>query len=181
MSDVVAEVKTPLDDAVIQSLKVGTLVHITGVIYTGRDAAHKRMADMLAAGETPPFDYEGNIIFYAGPAPARPGDAIGSVGPTTAGRMDLFAPKLMEAGLRFMLGKGNRSDAVKQAIVKHGGIYFAGVGGIAALMSRCVKKVDIIAFEDLGTEAIRRLEVEQLPVVVAIDCKGNDIYDRSGS
>ena len=181
MSDVVIEVKTPLDSNVIQGLKAGDIVHITGAIYTGRDAAHKRMADMLAAGETPPFDYAGNIIFYAGPAPAKPGDVIGSIGPTTAGRMDLFAPGLIEAGLTAMLGKGNRSDAVKQAIVQHGGIYFAGVGGIAALMSRCVKKVDIVAFEDLGTEAVRRLEVEGLPVVVAIDCKGNDIYDRSGS
>ena len=181
MMSSVIEIKTPLDGDTIKSLNCGDVVYITGAIYTGRDAAHKRMADMLAAGETLPFDYEGNIIFYAGPAPAKPGDAIGSIGPTTAGRMDLFAPQLIEAGLTAMLGKGNRSDAVKQAIVRHGGIYFAGVGGIAALMSRCVKKVDIVAFEDLGTEAVRRLEVERLPVVVAIDCKGNDIYDRSSS
>ena len=173
------EITTPLDADAIKGLKCGDIVHITGAIYTGRDAAHKRMADMLAAGEQPPFDYAGNIIFYAGPAPAKPGDAIGSIGPTTAGRMDLYAPKLMTAGLTAMIGKGNRGDAVKQAIIKHGGIYFAGVGGIAALMSRCVTKVDIVAFEDLGTEAIRRLEVTKLPVVVAIDSKGNDIYDRN--
>jgi len=177
MSSII-EVKTPLDRDVVKSLNVGDVVYITGTIYTGRDAAHKRMADMLANGEEPPFDYTGNIIFYAGPAPAKPGDAIGSIGPTTAGRMDLYAPQLIEAGLTAMIGKGNRKDAVKQAIIAHGGIYFAGVGGIAALMSRCVKKVDIVAFDDLGTEAIRRLEVEQLPVVVAIDSKGNDIYDR---
>ena len=177
----IIEITTPLNDDIIKSLKCGDVVYITGVVYTGRDAAHKRMADMLAAGQAPPFDYAGNIIFYAGPAPAKPGDAIGSIGPTTAGRMDIFAPKLIEAGLTAMIGKGLRSDAVKQAIVAHNGIYFAGVGGIAALMSRCVTKVDIVAFEDLGTEAIRRLEVRQLPVVVAIDCKGNDIYDRSGN
>ena len=176
----IAEVKTPLNKDVIKSLKVGDAVYITGTVYTGRDAAHKRMADMLAAGEAPPFDYAGNIIFYAGPSPARPGDAIGSIGPTTAGRMDIFAPRLIEEGLTAMIGKGLRSDAVKQAIVAHCGIYFAGVGGIAALMSRCVTKVDIVAFEDLGTEAVRRLEVDKLPVVVAIDSKGNDIYDRSG-
>ena len=175
------EIKTPLDAQTIQSLNCGDVVYITGSIYTGRDAAHKRMADMLAAGEEPPFDYVGNIIFYAGPAPAKPGDVIGSIGPTTAGRMDLYAPKLAEAGLTAMIGKGNRGDAVKQAIIEHGGIYFAGVGGIAALMSRCVTKVDIVAFEDLGTEAVRRLEVQRLPVVVAIDCKGNDIYDRNNA
>jgi len=175
----VIEITTPLDADKIADLKCGDIVHITGAIYTGRDAAHKRMSDMMNAGQEPPFDYTGNIIFYAGPSPAKPGDAIGSIGPTTAGRMDLYAPQLMAAGLTAMIGKGNRSDGVKQAIIKYGGIYFAGVGGIAALMSRCVTKVDIIAFEDLGTEAIRRLEVTKLPVVVAIDSKGNDIYDRS--
>jgi len=177
----IKEIKTPLDAETIKSLKCGDMVHITGVIYTGRDAAHSRMVDMLDAGQPPPFDYAGNIIFYAGPSPTKPGDAIGSIGPTTSGRMDLFAPRLMAEGLTVMIGKGLRSDAAKKAIVAHGGVYFAGVGGIAALMSRCVKKVDIVAFEDLGTEAIRRLEVVQLPVVVAIDSKGNDIYDRNDS
>lgn len=180
MNDII-EIRTPLDKDTIKGLNVGDVVYITGAVYTGRDAAHKRMADMLEEGQTPPFDYAGNIIFYAGPAPAKPGDAIGSIGPTTAGRMDLYAPQLIEEGLTAMIGKGNRGDAVKQAIVTHEGIYFAGVGGIAALMSRCIKKVDIVAFEDLGTEAIRRLEVEKLPVIVAIDSKGNDIYDRDGS
>ncbi|MCL2574115.1 MAG: FumA C-terminus/TtdB family hydratase beta subunit [Defluviitaleaceae bacterium] len=172
------EINTPLSKDVIKTLKCGDMVYITGAIYTARDAAHKRMAEMLDAGEQPPFDYEGNIVFYAGPAPTKPGDAIGSIGPTTAGRMDLYAPKLIEAGLAAMIGKGNRANAVKQGIIAHGGIYFAGVGGIAAFMSQCVKKVDIVAFDELGTEAIRRLEVERLPVVVAIDSEGNDIYDR---
>ncbi|MDR2183212.1 MAG: FumA C-terminus/TtdB family hydratase beta subunit [Clostridiales bacterium] len=175
----IIEINTPLDADVIAGLNCGDIVHITGTIYPGRDAAHKRMAEMLAAGQPPPFHYPGSIIFYAGPAPARPGDIIGSIGPTTAGRMDLYAPSLIKAGLVAMIGKGNRSEAVKQAIIEHGGIYFAGVGGIAALMSRCVTKVDIIAFEDLGTEAVRRLSVVRLPAIVAIDCKGNDIYDRN--
>ncbi|MCL2377053.1 MAG: fumarate hydratase C-terminal domain-containing protein, partial [Defluviitaleaceae bacterium] len=148
----IKEIKTPLDADTIKSLKCGDMVCITGVIYTGRDAAHKRMVDMLDAGKPPPFEYAGNIIFYAGPSPTKPGDAIGSIGPTTSGRMDLFATRLMAEGLVAMIGKGLRGDAVKQAIVAHGGVYFAGVGGIAALMSRCVKKVDIVAFEDLGTE-----------------------------
>ena len=175
------EITTPLDKDTIRSLKCGDMVYITGEVFTGRDAAHKRLAEILENGETPPFDYAGNIIFYAGPSPAKPGDVIGSIGPTTAGRMDIFAPRLIAAGLTAMIGKGLRNDAVKQAIVTHGGIYFAGVGGIAALMSQCIKKVEIVAFEDLGTEAIRRLEVVQLPVVVAIDSKGNDIYDRNGN
>ena len=178
--DKIKEITTPLDDDIIQSLKCGDMVHITGAVYTGRDAAHRRMADMLATGQPMPFDFIGNIIFYAGPSPAKPGEVIGSIGPTTAGRMDVFAPGLIAHGLKSMMGKGLRSDAVKQAIVTHGGVYFAGVGGIAALMSQCIKNVEIVAFEDLGTEAIRRLEVEKLPAIVAIDYKGNDIYDRSG-
>jgi len=178
--DKIKEIFTPLDDTTIQNLKCGDMVYITGEVYTGRDAAHQRLADMLAAGRPMPFDFTGSIIFYAGPSPAKPGEVIGSIGPTTAGRMDIFAPELIAHGLKAMMGKGLRSDAVKHAIVAHGGIYFAGVGGVAALMSKCVKSVDIVAFEDLGTEAIRRLEVEKLPAVVAIDYKGNDIYDRSG-
>ena len=174
------EITTPLTDEVIESLKCGDMVYITGSIYTGRDAAHKRMNDMLDAGEDMPFDFKGNIIFYAGPSPTPPGMAIGSIGPTTAGRMDVFSSRLIKCGLAAMIGKGLRSDGVKQAIVKHKGIYFAGVGGIAALMSQCVKNAEVVAFEDLGTEAIRRLDVEKLPVIVAIDSEGRDIYDRSG-
>ena len=174
----IKEINTPLTPDVIKSLRCGDNVVISGHIYTARDAAHKRMAEMLAAGEIMPFDFNGSIIFYAGPAPTQPGMAIGSVGPTTGGRMDAYAPILAEAGLVAMIGKGLRSNAVKQAIVDHGGVYFAGVGGIAALMSKCVTNVELIAFEDLGTEAIRRLTVEKLPVVVAIDSEGKDIYDR---
>ena len=175
----VKEITTPLNADIIKSLKCGDMVTITGHVYTARDAAHKRMAQMIDDNVDPPFDYAGNIIFYAGPAPAKDGDVIGSIGPTTAGRMDLYSPKLIEAGLIAMIGKGFRCDDVRYAIIEHGGIYFAGVGGIAALMSRCVKAVEIVAFNDLGTEAIRRLTVEKLPVVVAIDYKGNDIYERS--
>jgi len=175
----IIQITTPLTPDVIKSLKCGDMVSITGTIYTARDAAHKRMAEMLTNGEDMPFDFGGNIIFYAGPTPTKPGDAIGSIGPTTGGRMDLFAPQLIASGLVAMIGKGLRSDAVKQAIIDYGGIYFAGVGGVAALMSGCVKNVELVAFEDLGTEAIRRLDVACLPVVVAIDSRGNDIYDRS--
>lgn len=176
----VKEIVTPLGPHVIRGLKCGDMVTITGTIYTGRDAAHKRMVQMLEAGENMPFDFEGSIIFYAGPTPTRPGMAIGSIGPTTGGRMDVFASKLIAHGLVAMIGKGLRSEEVKQAIVRHTGVYFAGVGGVAALMSQCVKSVEIVAFEDLGTEAIRRLRVEKLPVVVAIDAEGKDIYDRAG-
>ena len=175
----IRELTTPLTDKTIKSLRCGELVYITGSVYTARDAAHMRMAEMVAAGEDMPFEFEGNIVFYAGPSPTQPGMVIGSVGPTTAGRMDLFAPTLIEKGLKAMIAKGLRNDAVKQAIVKYGGVYFAGVGGIAALMSQCVKSVELVAFEDLDSEAIRRLEVEKLPVVVAIDSAGNDVYDRS--
>jgi len=175
----IIQITTPLTADIIKSLKCGDMVSITGTIYTARDAAHKRMAEMLSNGEEMPFDFAGSIIFYAGPTPTKPGDAIGSIGPTTGGRMDIFAPQLIKSGLVAMIGKGLRSDAVKQAIIDHGGIYFAGVGGVAALMSGCVKNVELVAFEDLGTEAIRRLEVVEMPVVVAIDTRGNDIYDRS--
>jgi len=172
------EIKTPLTDEVIKSLSCGEMVYITGDIYTARDAAHKRMADMLAEGKDMPFDFNGNAVFYAGPSPTKPGMVIGSIGPTTAGRMDLFAPDLIARGLKVMIGKGNRTDATKKAMVEHGGIYFAAVGGIAALMSQCVKSVELVDFEDLGPEAIRRLAVERLPVVVAIDATGKDVYDR---
>ena len=173
------ELTTPLTDEAIKSLNCGEIVYITGTIYTARDAAHKRMAEMLEAGEDMPFDFNGSIVFYAGPSPTQPGMVIGSVGPTTAGRMDLFAPVLIANGLKAMIAKGSRNDAVKKAIVEHGGVYFAGVGGIAALMSECVKSVELVAFEDLDSEAIRRLEVEKLPVVVAVDSAGNDVYERN--
>jgi fumarate hydratase subunit beta len=172
------EIFTPLTDDVIKSLKTGQMVHITGDLYTARDLAHIRLMELMKNNEPMPFDFPGNIVFYAGPSPTPNGMVSGSIGPTTAGRMDLYAPTLIECGLKAMLGKGLRSLATKQAIKKHGGIYFSGVGGIAALMSKSIKSVELIAFEDLGTEAIRKLTVEKLPAIVAIDCEGNDIYER---
>jgi len=170
------EIKTPLRDEVIASLKCGEMVHITGELYTARDLAHGRIMVMLDAGEPMPFDFEGNIVFYAGPSPAPPGKCCGSIGPTTAGRMDIYSPALIAAGLKAMIGKGLRADPVRAAIKAHNGIYFAAIGGIAALMSKSILQIDTIAFDDLGTEAIRRLTVERFPVIVAIDSKGACIY-----
>jgi fumarate hydratase subunit beta len=177
MTDII-EIFTPLTDDVIKTLKAGQMVHITGDLYTARDLAHIRLMELLDNNKPMPFDFKGNIVFYAGPSPTPEGMVSGSIGPTTAGRMDLYAPVLIGHGLKAMLGKGLRSSATKQAIKEHCGIYFAGTGGIAALMSKCVKSVDLVAFEDLGTEAIRKLRVEKLPAIVAIDCEGNDIYQR---
>lgn len=167
---------TPFTDDMIKPLKAGDMVYITGYIYTGRDAAHKRMCDMLDKGEEMPFEFSGQVIYYAGPCPNKPGYVIGSVGPTTSGRMDAYSPRLMEKGLKVMIGKGFRNEEVIQSIKDHTGIYFAAIGGAAALMSKCVKSVEIIAFEDLGTEAIRKLYVEKLPVIVAVDSEGKSVY-----
>ncbi|MCL2854892.1 MAG: FumA C-terminus/TtdB family hydratase beta subunit [Defluviitaleaceae bacterium] len=175
----IKEIFTPLTDEVISGLTCGQMVHITGEIYTARDAAHIRMMELINSGKPLPFDVNGAIVFYAGPSPAPDGAVIGSIGPTTAGRMDLHSPKLIECGLKAMVGKGLRSDAVRQAIVVHNGIYFAGAGGVAALMSKSIKAVELVAFEDLGTEAIRKLTVEKFPVIVAIDSKGCCVYDRA--
>ena len=172
------EIFTPLTDNVIRSLKAGQSVFITGDIYTARDLAHIRLMELLESNKPMPFDFKGNIVFYAGPSPAPHGMVSGSIGPTTAGRMDLYAPVLIEHGLKAMLGKGLRSESTKQAIKNHGGIYFAGTGGIAALMSKTIKNIELIAFEDLGTEAVRKLTIEKMPAIVAIDCEGNDIYKR---
>ncbi len=171
-------IRPPLTDEVIESLAAGDLAHISGPVYTARDAAHQRLTEMLTAGQEPPFDFRGQIVYYAGPCPARPGRVIGSVGPTTSGRMDAYAPALIERGLKAMIGKGFRDQAVVEAIVRHRGIYFAAIGGAAALASQCVKQVEMVAFEDLGTEAIRRLTVEMMPVVVAIDARGREAYRR---
>ncbi len=168
--------KTPLSDEVIKGLKAGDLVFLTGVIYTARDAAHKKLTELIEKAEEMPFDFNGQTVYYAGPSPAKPGKPIGSIGPTTSGRMDAYSPALIKAGLKSMVGKGFRSDAVIDAIKQHGGIYFAAVGGAAALMAKCVKSAEVIAFEELGTEAIRKLEVENLPLIVAVDSKGNDFY-----
>jgi len=172
------EIITPISDEVIVSLNAGDMVTITGKIYTARDAAHKEIAAMMEAGKKPPFDFEGQVVFYAGPAPAKPGKPIGSVGPTTAGRMDFYAPMLISKGLKVMIGKGLRSKEVVDAIVSYRGIYFAAIGGVAALMAKRVKSAKLIAFEELGTEAVRELEVDKLPLVVAIDSRGKNIYER---
>ena len=150
----------------------------SGAIYTARDAAHERLARMIAAGETLPVDFAGEVIYYCGPTPARPGRPIGSAGPTTASRMDPYAPTLLERGLRGMIGKGRRSAAVKEAIRRYGAVYFAAVEGTAALLGRCVRRAEVVAFPDLGPEAIHRLVVERFPVVVANDCRGGDLYEE---
>jgi len=170
--------KTPLTDADVEKLKAGDKVLITGVIYTGRDAAHKRLFDLLKEGKPLPVDLEGQIIYYVGPAPAKPGHAIGSAGPTTSGRMDAYSPKLMEIGLKGMIGKGMRKKEVIEAMKKYKAVYLAATGGAAALIAKTVKKAEIVAYEDLGPEAINRLEVVDFPAIVVNDTKGNDLYQQ---
>jgi hydro-lyases, Fe-S type, tartrate/fumarate subfamily, beta region len=172
------EITTPISEDTIKSLRTGDMVYISGIIYTARDAAHKKMCELLDKGEPLPFNFQGAAIYYAGPCPPKPGKPIGSVGPTTSGRMDLYSPKLIEKGLKVMIGKGLRNKEVIDAIVKHTGIYFAAIGGAAALMGKCVESAEVIAYEELGTEAVRRLVVKNLPVIVAIDRNGNNIYER---
>ena len=167
---------TPLTDEIVEDLRIGESVLISGVIYTGRDSAHKRLVDTLNRGEELPFDVKGQIIYYAGPAPAKPGKPIGSIGPTTSYRMDPYAPQLIAQGLKGMIGKGNRAAEVIEAQKKYKAVYFGAIGGAAALMALSVKKAEIIAYEDLGPEAIRRLEVEDFPAVVVNDCYGGDLY-----
>jgi len=168
--------KTPLTDKDVEGLKIGDRVLINGVIFTGRDAAHKRLSDLLREGKELPFDIRGQIIYYVGPTPAKPGQVFGSAGPTTSYRMDAYAPALIEKGLKGMIGKGMRSDAVKEAMKKHQAVYFAATGGAGALLAKKVKRAEVVAYEDLGPEAIRRLEVEDLPVIVINDVRGNDLY-----
>ena len=176
-----AEVKkiiTPLTDEVVASLHSGDKLLITGVIYTGRDAAHRRLIELVDKGEELPFDVQGQIIYFVGPAPAKPGHPIGSAGPTTSYRMDAYSPKLIERGLKGMIGKGMRSQEVKDAMVRYKAIYLGATGGAGALISKGIKKAEIIAYEDLGTEAIRRLEVEAFPAVVINDIYGKDLYEE---
>ena len=168
----------PLSDDHIRELSAGDIVYLTGTIYTARDAAHKRMQETLDAGGELPFDINGSVIYYMGPSPARPGQEIGSAGPTTAGRMDVYTPRLLDLGMKGMIGKGKRTAEVHDAIVRNGAVYFAAVGGAGALLSKCIVKAEVIAYEDLGTEAIRKLEVKEFPVVVAIDSTGEDIYEK---
>lgn len=169
--------QAPFTDEMIRSLKAGDMVYISGTIYTARDAAHKRLFEMLKEGRVMPFDFAGQAVYYAGPAPAKPGRPIGSVGPTTAGRMDAYSPRLIKEGLKVMIGKGLRNKEVVDAIIEHTGVFFAAIGGAAALMARCVESAEVVAFEELGTEAIRKLTVKELPVIVAIDCHGNNAYE----
>jgi len=168
--------QTPLSDKDVERLKTGDRVLISGVIYTGRDAAHKRLFDLLRDGKNLPFDIRGQIIYYVGPTPSKPGHVFGSAGPTTSYRMDAYSPTLIEKGLKGMIGKGMRSDAVKEAMKKFKAIYFAATGGAGALLAKRVKKAEVVAYEDLGPEAIRRLEVEDLPAIVINDVRGNDLY-----
>lgn len=172
-------IKAPLLEEEIKDLKAGDYVYITGTIYTARDAAHKRMYEALETKEQLPIAMQDNVIYYMGPSPAREGRPIGSAGPTTASRMDKYAPALMDLGLKGMIGKGKRSQAVKDAIVRNKAVYFAAIGGAGALLSQRIKKSEVVAYDDLGTEAIRKLEVEDFPVIVVIDSEGNDLYESA--
>ena len=172
-------IKAPISNEDAASLDAGDYVYITGTIYTARDAAHLRMNETLDRGESLPINMENNIIYYMGPSPAREGRPIGSAGPTTASRMDKYAPRLLDLGLKGMIGKGKRSDAVKDAIIRNGAVYFAAVGGAGALLSKSILTSEVVAYDDLGTEAIRKLEVENFPVIVVIDAKGNNLYETA--
>lgn len=171
-------INTPLTEEMVETLEAGDRVYLTGKIYTARDAAHKRMVELLSKGESIPMDLKDQIIYYVGPTPAKPGQIIGSAGPTTSGRMDAYAPTLLAMGLKGMIGKGSRNENVVSAMIKNTAVYFAAIGGAGALMAKCIKSAKVIAYEDLGTEAVMELEVENLPVVVAIDCTGESIYDK---
>lgn len=171
------KLQTPLTKEKAKQMQAGDYVYITGTIYSARDAAHKRLTESLEKGEALPLPLENEIIYYLGPTPARPGQVIGSAGPTTASRMDKYAPALLDLGQTGMIGKGRRSDAVIASMKKNSAVYFAAVGGAGALLSKCIKKAEIIAYEDLGAEAIYKLEVENFPVIVVIDCDGNNLYE----
>ncbi len=170
---------TPFTKEKAAQCRAGDMVYITGTIYTARDAAHKRMAQALAEGKELPINIEGEIIYYMGPTPAREGRPIGSAGPTTASRMDKYAPALLDLGLAAMIGKGKRTQQVQEGIVRNGAVYFAAIGGAGALLSKSIEKAEVVAYEDLGTEAIRRLEVKDFPVIVVIDSQGNNLYETA--
>lgn len=172
----IVKITTPLTESAARGLNAGDMIELSGVIYTGRDAAHKRMMDAIEKNQPLPFELSGAVIYYVGPSPAPPGRVIGAAGPTTSGRMDAYAPKLIALGLRGMIGKGSRSAEVIEACGKYGAVYFAGLGGAGALMSQCVKTAEIVAYEDLGPEAVRRLTVENMPLVVINDTHGRDLY-----
>ena len=171
-------INTPIDDKIVSELKAGDYVYLTGTVYTARDAAHKRLYEALQRGEDIPLELQNNIIYYLGPSPAREGQVIGSAGPTTSSRMDKYTPLLLEKGLKGMIGKGKRSDEVIESMHKNHAVYFAAIGGAGALLPKCIKKSEVIAYEDLGTEAIRKLEVENLPIIVVIDDEKTNLYNR---
>ncbi len=172
-------IKAPLLKEDISKLKAGDYVYITGTIYTARDAAHKRMFEALQNGETLPIEMKNNVIYYMGPSPAREGRPIGSAGPTTSSRMDKYAPSLLDLGLSGMIGKGKRNEQVKEAVVRNGAVYFAAVGGAGALLSKAITSSEVVAYDDLGTEAIRKLEVKDFPAIVVMDKDGNDLYETA--
>jgi len=178
MSDNPIKIQTPLSRGAAGKLRIGDRVRISGVLYTARDAAHKRIVEALDRGESPPAELEGQVMYYVGPTPAKPGEVIGSAGPTTSYRMDPYAPRLLEIGLRGMIGKGARGPAVVEAIKKHGAVYFAAIGGAGAVIAQSIKEAEIIAYEDLGAEALRRLVVEDFPVIVTTDSLGGNLYEE---
>ena len=171
--------KVPASREELRELRAGDYVYLTGTIYTARDAAHQRLYESLTRGESIPLPLDGTILYYLGPTPAREGQAIGSAGPTTSGRMDKYTPLLLKKGLCGMIGKGKRTEEVRKAIMEQGAVYFAAVGGAGALLSKCIRKSEVIAYPDLGTEAIRRLTVERLPVIVIMDSRGNNLYETA--
>ncbi len=172
-------IQVPLREQDIEELKAGDYVYLTGTIYTARDAAHKRMYDSMKKGEALPIELKGNVLYYLGPSPAREGQVIGSAGPTTSSRMDKYTPDMLDAGLKGMVGKGKRSPEVIEAMKRNQAVYFAAVGGAGALLSKCIKEAEVVAYDDLGTEAIRRLYIENLPVIVVIDKEGNNLYETA--
>ena len=171
-------ITTPLTEEKVKELKAGDTVLLSGVIYTGRDAAHKRLVELLDKGESLPIDIKDSIIYYVGPTPAKEGQPIGSAGPTTSCRMDDYTPALLDQGLKGMIGKGLRNEKVIESMKKNKAVYFGAIGGAAALIGKCVKKAEVVTYEDLGAEAIRRLDIEDMPVVVVIDCEGNNLYEE---
>ena len=171
------KITTPLTREDARALRAGDSCRISGVIYTARDAAHKRLCELVAAGKELPFDIQDSVIYFVGPTPAKPGQALGSAGPTTSYRMDAYSPMLIGEGLTGMIGKGKRGGEVIDAMKRHGAVYFGAIGGCGALLGKCVKKSEIVAYEDLGAEAIRRLEVEDFPAIVVIDAQGNNLYE----
>jgi fumarate hydratase subunit beta len=172
-------IQTPLDDQVCRRLRAGDRVLLSGEVFTGRDVAHRRLYEAILRCEKLPIELRGETLFYAAPTPASPGRIIGSIGPTTSSRMDPYTPKLLEMGLKGMIGKGKRSAAVVEAIRKHGAVYFGAIGGVAALMAQCVRRVEVAAYEELGPEAVLRLTIENLPLVVINDMRGGDLYEKA--